>query len=358
MPSHEGYLLIADISGYTRFLTSSEIDHANPILQSLMNVLIEQIGDPLQFWKTEGDAVLAYSTRKNFPSGETFLTICENLYNAFALRRLDIISNTTCKCNACANVGELDLKIIAHHGAFDEIQLGPMTDLSGADVILVHRMTKTNVAEETGVRSYALFSDSAAVAMGIDDILEPFSQNLEHFGEVLMKVYDLGKAWEKLRTNRERHFLTEADGVWSFHYHFDAPVGLVWEAVVAPEQKQEWMDRIQTVTVNNPQGRLGNGSAYHCAHELADFFYHVTDWEPFDYFSTRIQDPARPGVSIPETYHFVANNGGTDLRYTMGQATDPQGQRSEASEQEASGFLTEFWAASFEELNRQLGLSN
>ncbi|MGI9367251.1 MAG: DUF2652 domain-containing protein [Ruegeria sp.] len=355
--THTGYLLIADITGYTQFMTSSEMEHANPILQSLLGVLLEQVGDPLHFWKTEGDAVLAYSTRQDFPSGETFLTICENLYNAFTLRRQDIIANTTCPCKACANVSNLDLKIIAHHGQFDEMQLGPTKDISGAEVILVHRMTKTDVTERTGIRSYALFSEAAADAMNISDVLEPFSQDFEHFGEVRMKVYDLAKSWEKLRARRQRYYLDEEDGVWTFRYHFDAPIGVVWEALVAPELKLTWMDRIKAVKVDNPNGRLGPGSGYHCAHELADFFYRVTDWEPFDYFSTRILDPARPGISLPETYHLTETEGGTGLRYTMGMATDSAGVRSEISEQEASAFLAEFWAASFAEMEKQLGQS-
>ena len=175
MTTHTGYLLIADISGYTQFLTSSEQDHANPILQSLLSSLIEQVGEPMHFWKMDGDAVLAYSTQQEFPSGETFLTICENLYNAFTTRRQNIIANTTCPCQACANVGKLDLKIMAHHGKFDEMQVGPVKDISGADVILVHRMAKSDVSETTGVRSYALFSDAAVEAMGIEAALVPFS---------------------------------------------------------------------------------------------------------------------------------------------------------------------------------------
>lgn len=59
--------------------------------------------------------------------------------------RQTIIANTSCLCQACAKVGSLDLKIIAHHGKFDEMQVGPIKDISGADVILVHRMTKTDV---------------------------------------------------------------------------------------------------------------------------------------------------------------------------------------------------------------------
>jgi hypothetical protein len=194
MTIHNGYMLIADISGYTAFLTSSEQDHANPILHSLLTSLVEQVGEPLHFWRMDGDAVLAYSTSEEFPSGEMFLTICENIYNAFASRQLDIIANTTCPCRACANVDNLDLKIMAHYGSFEEMTFGPMTDISGSDVILVHRMAKTGVKTATGIRSYALFSDAAVKAMDIDSALTPYSQEIEHFGDVSMSVFDLGSA--------------------------------------------------------------------------------------------------------------------------------------------------------------------
>lgn len=357
MSTHTGYLLIADITGYTQFLTSSEMDHANPILQSLLGVLLEQIGDPLNFWKTEGDAVLAYSTRQDFPSGETFLTICEAIYNAFTQRRQDIIANSTCPCQACANVGKLDLKIIAHHGKFDEMQLGPTKDISGPDVILVHRMTKTDVTERTGIRSYALFSEAAAQAMNISDIMEPFSQDFDHFGEVKMKVYDLAKSWEKMRAGRERDFLEEHDGIWTMRYHFDAPKGVVWEAIVAPEHKVKWTAGVTDIRMENPLGRLGPGSGYHCAHAMADFFFRVTDWEPFEYFSTQMLHPARPEISFPDTYHLTETDTGTEVRYTMGIPTDADGVRSEVSEQELQAIAAKFWPASFADLKAQLSAS-
>lgn len=353
MATHTGYLLIADISGYTQFLTSSEQDHANPILQSLLSSLVEQVGEPLQFWKMDGDAVLAYSTQQEFPSGETFLTICENLYNSFATRLQNIIANTTCPCQACANVGKLDLKIMAHHGDFDEMLVGPVKDISGADVILVHRMAKTDVREVTGIKSYALFSDAAAEAMDIEAALVPFSQPFEHFGDVSMQVYDLAKAWEEFRATRTRYFLEEADGIFTYRRHFELPIAIVWELLTAPELKQQWMDSMKAVTVDNPEGRIGNRSAYHCAHEMADFHYFITDWEPFDYFSTRISDPGREGVSIPETYHLTETKTGTELRYTFGQAHDADGNRREDSEQDTAEFLSEFWRVSFDAMEAQ-----
>lgn len=354
MTEHTGYLLIADISGYTAFLTSSEQDHANPILHSLLSSLVEQVGDPLHFWRMDGDAVLAYSTSREFPSGEAFLTICENLYNAFASRQQDIVANTTCPCRACANVSDLDLKIMAHYGNFEEMKFGPMTDISGSDVILVHRMAKTDVKAVTGIRSYALFSEAAVAAMGIDAALTPYSENIDHFGDVVMKVYDLGAAWEKLRASRERFFLEEDDGVWTYRRHFDHPIAVVWELLVAPELKQKWMVNMNAVTVDRPEGRIGTGSGYHCAHEAADFFYWVTDWEPFDYFSTRIKDPARDDIFMPETYALTETETGTELRYTIGQAYDASGQRSEISEEEAVGFLSAFWPQCFDQMDQVL----
>jgi uncharacterized protein YndB with AHSA1/START domain len=343
---------MADISGYTQFLTSSEQDHANPILHSLLSALVEQVGEPLHFWKMDGDAILAYSTQQEFPNGETFLTICENLYNAFASCRQNIIANTT------ANVGILDLKIMAHHGQFDEMQVGPVKDISGADVILVHRMAKTDVSEATGVRSYALFSDAAVKAMEIDAVLVPFSQPFEHFGEVSMQVYDLAEAWEKFRAGRERHFLEEADGVWTYRRKIDLPIAVVWEALTAPDLKQRWMTDMKSVSVENPQGRLGIGTDYHCAHEAADFFYQITDWEPFEYFSTNFGDPAREGVAWPETYQLTPTETGTEVRFTMGQAYDRDGNRSEVSEEEGSSFLAGFWPDSFDKMEKLIKIED
>ncbi len=183
--------------------------------------MVEEIGEPLHFGEMAGDAVLAYSTNQESPSGETFLAICENLFNAFAMRRQNIIANTSCGCRACANVAGLDLKIMAHHGTFEEMKIGPMTEISGADVILVHRMAKTDVKEVTGIESYALFSDAAVREMDITAALAPYSQPFEHFGDVSMQVYDLAQAWERFRQTQERHYLEEADGIYTYRRHFD-----------------------------------------------------------------------------------------------------------------------------------------
>jgi hypothetical protein len=66
-----------------------------------------------------------------------------------------------------------------------------------------------------------------------------------------------------------------------------------------------------------PAGRIGPGSGYHYAHEAADFRYAVTDWKPFDYFSTLMQGPANEGLAMHETYALTPTETGTEVRYTM-----------------------------------------
>jgi len=39
--THEGYLLIADITGYTRYLSESELEHAQETLTALLELLVE-----------------------------------------------------------------------------------------------------------------------------------------------------------------------------------------------------------------------------------------------------------------------------------------------------------------------------
>jgi hypothetical protein len=194
--------------------------------------------------------------------------------------------------------------------------------------------------------------------MQIHAALVPYLQPFDHFGDVSMKVYDLAAAWKRFRKMRERHFLWEGDGVWTYRRHLNRTLTVACEALTAPQLKQEWMANMKAVTVESPGGRLGVGSDDHCAHESADFFYSVTDWDPFDYFSTRIGNPARPGTVMPETYQLTASGNGTDLRYSMGQAHDAHNNQSEISEQKASGFLAQFWDDCFDIMDKTVKLDS
>ena len=92
--------LIADISGYTEFLTKSELDHAQDALQNLFDVQLAHIKYPFVISGFRGDAIFMYVPETNFCEPQTILESLENLYFVFADVLRQMIYNTTCTCRA------------------------------------------------------------------------------------------------------------------------------------------------------------------------------------------------------------------------------------------------------------------
>lgn len=355
MTAHAGYLLIADISGYTAYLTSTEQDHAGGVIAGLLEALVTRLGDPLHLWRLEGDAVLAYTTDPSFPDGHTFLTICDDLYRGFVSRRLEIETNSTCDCRACANVSGLDLKIIVHHGSFEEFTIGPMSDISGSDAILVHRMAKTAVKQATGIHSYCLISQAAFEHMGAPQGLAPYSEELEHFGEVQMHAYDLGAAWERFRAARKRVRVSREEALWVVPFELPLARTQAWELLTAPRARRQWQGMI-AVSIEGEGGRPAPGTRYHCVHELGEFSAEVVDWEPFEYFTVSYGNAFHPHLRHYETYTIEEREGGVEACYLMGpmfQPDEPDAGPFVEEDVQYRDFYVGLMSPWFEELGRQ-----
>ena len=54
-----GFLVLADISGFTAFVTTTEIEHGPPIIAALLEEVIRRVAPPLEIQDIEGDAVFA-----------------------------------------------------------------------------------------------------------------------------------------------------------------------------------------------------------------------------------------------------------------------------------------------------------
>src|ERR1043165_6477011 len=116
--TQNGYLVLADISGYTAYLAGVELDHAHGILSDLLQIIVERFGALLTISKLEGDAVFAYAPEAKLPRGELLLELLESTYVAFRDRQAAIKRRTTCQCNACRRIPDLDLKLLAHYGDY------------------------------------------------------------------------------------------------------------------------------------------------------------------------------------------------------------------------------------------------
>jgi hypothetical protein len=182
--TNRGFLVLADISGYTAFVTATELEHGPPIIAALLEGVIGRISPPLDVLEVEGDAVFALGPDGSVVPPATLLDVLRAGFAGFRARQLELEADDSCDCRVCRGVGGLRLKIIGHHGTFLRQTVGGRPQAAGADVILAHRLLKNGVASD---QDYALFTRSALDRMGIDPshrTLSPRTEHYEYFGEV------------------------------------------------------------------------------------------------------------------------------------------------------------------------------
>jgi hypothetical protein len=150
MATEQACLLIADISGYTGYLTGVEIDHAEEILTDLMGTIVSALRPGFRLAKLEGDAAFMYVVTEKI-DGSVLLDTIERCYFGFRRRRRDVRQATSCPCNACVRIPDLNLKFVVHHGAVLRQRVAGRDELLGTDVIVIHRLLKNEVVASTGI---------------------------------------------------------------------------------------------------------------------------------------------------------------------------------------------------------------
>lgn len=315
----KGYLLLVDISGYTAFLTQSELEHAQDILRCLFQALLGDVRPPLVVCELEGDAIFAYAPEGSFLQGQTLVQVVENLYCTFAASREQMQRNTTCTCTACRLIPQLDLKFVAHHGAFvlQQVDRRHAAKPSGTDVILVHRLLKNRIQEATGVEAYAFFSASCAQALKLDALVQdmrPHTEQYEHLGAVSGYVHDLQPIWGRER--EQRRVQVSPDEAW-FTIEADLPVPppLVWDYFTEPDYSRRWREA-DSLKITGTTGRAGVGTQVHCAHGNMTVIEQILDWRPFDYYTSECLWPMR--ASARYTSRLMPTAHGTHVACSVG----------------------------------------
>ena len=195
-----GYLVLADISGYTSFVAKTEIEHADLALSYLLETIVEQISGALTICQLEGDAVFAYIEESKVQETQLLLELIDHTYLAFREKALALYSQATCPCRACRALPTLDLKFILHHGEFLMQRVANVEHLLGTDVNLIHRLSKNHVSESTGWKGYALFTDPVVERMQTDkSSFVQQSESYEHLGKVDTYVMDMHARYEAMK---------------------------------------------------------------------------------------------------------------------------------------------------------------
>ena len=226
--SNSGYLLIADISGYTNFVKLHNLRQKNVLgkiiadnfefhaeaivsdllesqhklffinLQTLISFLdilpyfpqFEVIEPTLKLNKLEGDAAFFYiESNDSKNQADDIIRIMDKANESFNEKASSLVFVRACGCEPCLESKNLRLKIVAHKGNFAIKKIRNFEELAGEDVIFTHRMLKNGIESN----EYWLVTDSFYKELNPSNKAK-FTSNtqvLENFGKVKLNYLQL-----------------------------------------------------------------------------------------------------------------------------------------------------------------------
>jgi hypothetical protein len=189
----DAIFVLADISGYTRFMLANRtaLAHGQGIITDLLEAVIREVEIPLEVHKFEGDAVFIVAEPHDIGAWEeTGRRIGMKLHafvDAFDAALRALAESNTCRCGACENIDKLTLKVLAHRGTALRYRIAGREELSGVDVILVHRLLKNSVPGS----KYILLSEAAFGFLAPGDGFHRGVERYDDVGEVPVRFKSL-----------------------------------------------------------------------------------------------------------------------------------------------------------------------
>lgn len=195
-------IILADISGYTKFMVENHLSavHGQMVISHLLESLLREVDIPLELQEIEGDAIFLFATRPD--DDAEWRAVMEQVqkkllrfFDVFIQAAAGLGEMTACECAICTHADELKLKIIAHTGRAVFHSVAGRRQVSGADVILAHRLLKNSVPGS----EYLLLSDAAYrdFGSGLGLEFEERQESYDELGTVTTHVHYLGERIER-----------------------------------------------------------------------------------------------------------------------------------------------------------------
>jgi len=190
---HNAVIVLADISGYTRFikLHGMALAHAESIITDLLDSVIDHTERPLILNKLEGDAALFYALADENPQAvaKSVLRQVNGFFQAFHTRKSEIGVDALCNCGACTEVVHLNIKAVVTFGSVVLRKVRRFEEISGTPVIIAHRLLKNSVPLD----EYVLLADSVKQVLGgATPGGVPVTEQIEGIGTIIASYYPPG----------------------------------------------------------------------------------------------------------------------------------------------------------------------
>jgi uncharacterized protein YndB with AHSA1/START domain len=312
-----GFLLIADLTGYTAYLSRGEIEHAPAIAGDLIETVVGRLEPPFRLAKLEGDAAFLY-VEDGRADGSLLLDAIEVAYVAFRRRLRSIERASACDCTACSTAPRLDLKFFLHHGQYVRHSIAGRDEIAGASIIVVHRLLKGAAAAaahdaDGRAMGFAVLTAAAASAIGVDPAALGATtevEAIEHLGEITTHTIDLEGGW-LAETGARRLEIDGARALFELEVDVPADPATVWAHLTSPALRPLWEGPI-VITEAAVDGRRGVGTRAQCVTGRLATLEEIIDWQPYEHAGYRL---AVPGLGpVEATYDLDAVGAATRVR--------------------------------------------
>ena len=199
--THSGFLVLVDISGYTRFIIAHRSnaipalkrrnkrvveEHAEAIISILLETVIDDLDDILVVNKLEGDAALFYALCDDPAAlAPELVTRLRRTFDAFNSKIESLRECDGCLCEACCKRGDLRIKIVAHAGEFLIKPVAQFDELAGEAVIFAHRLLKNDIPS----KEYLVLTQAMVDLVPDLDAFHDHEQRVDDFGRVPLRVF-------------------------------------------------------------------------------------------------------------------------------------------------------------------------
>ena len=188
-------ICIPDISGFTKFMSDTNIELSSVVIPSLLNNIIYTNKIGFKVSEIEGDAILFYRTGE-LPAFKYLIDQCKTFFTEF-YKQLEVLRLKYKKNDDITNIKDiLGLKIILHYGKeIGAVQIGKSIKLMGEDVIVAHRLLKNDISCD----EYLLVSEDVLSEYKDETIERNFEwgelkendEQYKHIGEVKYRYIKL-----------------------------------------------------------------------------------------------------------------------------------------------------------------------
>jgi hypothetical protein len=250
-------ILIPDISGYTEFLTKTELVHSSHIINELLEAILIANEGEFELSEVEGDALLLY--RKGKPmEADALVRQCLSMFESFHKQVKLVERDSVCPCGACRTASNLSLKFIAHHGVVQEIKVRQFTKCSGVDMIVAHRLLKNRIASSEYILATPSCFDPSQLPRSAPAL--PWERSSDEYPAIGTIHYQYAALAEVRRTIADppaRSSPVIELGDHAVAVEIDAPMQPVHQLVVDLDRRPEWLTAVERLDRPPTTERIG-----------------------------------------------------------------------------------------------------